>query len=143
MQPGWKGTGKQEELWVHPKSREPGAWLCVQHVLCREAGMEELSLSSHVFNGQCVLLRWPPAQGAVLISSPVPPALRWHRIRSLVWELQLVSDSCFCPAMLLAPCPVSWLAHRDYLLPGNLFPLSLLTKAWRENRVSMGWLREA
>lgn len=117
--------------------------VCVQHVLCREAGMQELSLASHIFNGQCVLLQWFPAQGAVLISSPVPPALRWHRIRSLVQELQLVSDSCFRLAMLLAPCPVSWLAHRDCLLPRNLFPLSLLTKAWSENWISVGWLREA
>lgn len=69
MQLGWKSTGMQEELWVHPRSREPGAWLCVQHVLCREAGMQKLSLASHISNGLCVLLQRTPSQGPVLISS--------------------------------------------------------------------------
>lgn len=75
MQLGWKSTRMQEELWVHPRGREPGAWLCVQHVLCREAGMQKLSLASHISNGLCVLLQRTPSQGPVLISIPVLPAL--------------------------------------------------------------------
>lgn len=38
--------------------------------------------------------------------------------------LQPVSGSCVHPAAFLAAGPVSWPAHRDYLLSGSLFPLS-------------------
>lgn len=107
MQLSWKGTGRQKGAG----SREP--------VLCREAGMQELSPASHMSNGLCVLLQCSP----VLISfqprpsrSPVAP-----RSLGLVSSRFLVAVST-----MLAARPGSSLARRDYLLAGNLFPLSLL-----------------
>lgn len=78
--------------------------------------------------------------------SPSHPVLGGTRACSMQ-GLQLVSNSCSHPAALLAACPVSWPAHRDYLLSRSLFPFSPLSAAccwqtaWKEKRAGTGRLQ--
>lgn len=97
-------TRREEELWVHPRSREPGAWLCF---LGTEAGMQELLLPSHIFNGHRVLLR-------ELCSSPAPSHLLFAHCS---WFLIPASAQ----HQVLSP---GWLTG-IICCPGTFFPLSL------------------
>lgn len=90
---------------------------CAERPGCRSYHFHPRSPMDCVSCSNALLLR-------ALCSSPSPshPLFSGTTFARSAQELQLVSDSCFHPAVLLAPCPVSWLAHRDYLLSGSLFP---------------------
>lgn len=82
---GWKGAGRQEGPWVHPRSSEPSS---VSGVLRAERrGCRSHRSHPESPKGPAVFLvqryEFRPAQGTVFIFIPVPPGLWWHH-RSLL-----------------------------------------------------------
>lgn len=126
MQLGWKGTGRQEELWVHPRSREPGAWLwlacsvqrgqdagaitCIPRLQWTVCPAPMLSCSEH-----CAHLHPHPTR-----SSVAPRSLAPHR--SCSWFLIPASTQQCCWHRVPSP---GWLTG-TICCPGAFSPLSLL-----------------
>lgn len=82
--------------------------------------MQELSLTPRVSNSPRCL--FGPARWVCTPRSSRPPSHLVLGGTAFARSVQLVSDSRFHPAALLAPCPISGRPRWDYLLSGSLFP---------------------